>query len=60
MVVFEDNLNMYAKQSLANLAGVSPARGDTRKGHGSEACGGYSDMTVGVRWNKYAGRNAKA
>jgi len=51
---------MYAKQSLVDLAGESPACVNTRKGRSSKPCGGDSDNTVGVRASKYTGRNAKA
>jgi hypothetical protein len=51
---------MYAKQSLADLAGESPACENTREGRSSKPCGGISDFAVGVKASKYAGRNAKA
>jgi len=51
---------MYAKQSLADLAGESPACVNTRKGRSSKPSGGISDEVAGVWVSKYAGRNAKA
>jgi hypothetical protein len=51
---------MYAKQSLANLTGESPVRENARKGRGSKPCDDNSDIVVGVRASKCAGRNAKA